>query len=409
MSAPLRLQVEKMVYGGEGLSRADGEVILTPFVLAGETVDVELLASRQSVRRARLAAITKPSADRTTPPCAVFGRCGGCHYQHAAYSAQLRFKRDILVEALRRVGKIEYDPAAVGMVSGPPYGYRNRAQFHFENGRMGFREMHSHKLVPISECPVTAPLISGIATRLNQLVQDRRWPRFIGSLELFTDDAQVQWNVRETAQPVAKHFFEWMAAEFPGTVPGPLDYAVNDDMFRVSGDSFFQVNRFLLNELAESAIGELRGDTAWDLYAGVGFFSLPLARRFKHLAAVESGRSAAADLAFNADRAGLSIEVSTMSAEEWLLSAEKGPDVVLADPPRAGLGKTAVRRLLELRPATIVLIACDPTTLARDLAALTSGYTIDRVTMVDLFPQTFHIETIVTLVAGVGRSADTAR
>ena len=387
-----------MVYGGEGLSRAEGEVILTPFVLPGETIDAELLPSRQSVRRARLADIAVPSVERTTPPCPAFGRCGGCHYQHANYTAQLRFKREILVETLRRIGKIEIDPATIEIVSGPPYGYRNRAQFHFENGRVGFREMNSHKLVPIGECAVTAPTISGIAARLGRLAADRRWPRFVSALEVFTDDVQIQWNVRETTQPVAKHFFEWMAAEFPGTVPGALDYAAGDDSFRVSGDSFFQVNRFLLRELTETAIGELRGDSAWDLYAGVGLFSLPLARRFGHVTAVESGRSAASDLAFNAERAELrNIEVSPLTAEEWLATAERSPDVVLADPPRSGLGKTAVRRLLELRPATIVLIACDPTTLARDLAALGAGYAIDRVTMVDLFPQTFHIESIVTL------------
>jgi 23S rRNA (uracil1939-C5)-methyltransferase len=165
----------------------------------------------------------------------------------------------------------------------------------------------------------------------------------------------------------------------------------------VSGDSFFQINRFLLNELAASALGELHGDTAWDLYAGVGLFTLPLARRFGQVAAVEAGRSAAADLAFNAARAGLSVEVSGSTAEEWLMTAQKAPSAVLADPPRAGLGKTAVRRLQELRPETIVLIACDPTTLARDLAALKGVYAIERITMLDLFPQTFHIETIVVL------------
>jgi 23S rRNA (uracil1939-C5)-methyltransferase len=394
----LRLQIEKMVYGGEGLSREAGEVILTPFVLPGEVIEAERLALRQHVQRARLVSVIEPSPDRTSAPCPVFQKCGGCHYQQANYSAQLRFKRDILVETLRRVGKIEFDPAAIKIVNGPPYGYRNRAQFHFENSRIGYREMNSHTFVPISECPITAPVISNIAGRLSQLVRDPRWPRFVTSLEVFTDDAQIQWNVRETERPVAKHFFEWMAEEFPGSVAGPLEYSVNDDTFHVSGDSFFQVNRFLVTSLADLAIGDFRGETAWDLYAGVGLFSLPLARRFESVVAVESGRSAAADLALNAERAGVTLEVSPMSAEAWLAQpTDKNPDLVLADPPRAGLGKAAVARLLELKPATLVLIACDPATLARDLALLTSVYKIDALTLVDLFPQTFHIESVATL------------
>jgi 23S rRNA (uracil1939-C5)-methyltransferase len=188
-----------------------------------------------------------------------------------------------------------------------------------------------------------------------------------------------------------------MGEEFPGTVSGPLDYSVNDDVFRVSGDSFFQINRFLVAGLADLALGELQGDTAWDLYAGVGLFSLPLARRFGHVSAVESGRSAAADLTLNAAQAGLKVEISPLSAEAWLLGAEKAPDLILADPPRAGLGKGAVARLVELRAPALVLVACDPATLARDLALLTPHYRIERLTMVDLFPQTFHIETIASL------------
>ncbi len=397
MSESLHLVVEKMVYGGDGLSRAEGEVVLTPFVLPGETVEVTPLPSRQSVKRARLKTIEVPSADRSTPPCGAFAHCGGCHYQHSGYSAQLKFKRDILVEALRRQGKIEMDPASIGIVSGPPYGYRNRVQLHLENGRVGYREMNSHTLVPTSECPVAAPVIAGVLAKLNRLVTDRRWPRFVRSIELFTDDVQLQWNITETDQPVAKHFFEWMAQEFPETIPGALDYAVGDDVFRVNGESFFQVNRFLLRDLVETALDGLEGDTAWDLYAGVGLFSLPLARKFKQVIAVESGRSAASDLQFNAGCADLKVEVSPLSAEEWLRSATTAPDLVVADPPRAGLGKSAVTRLLELRPRTIVVIACDPTTLARDLAALKAAYTISKVTMVDLFPQTFHIETVVRL------------
>lgn len=375
-----------------------------PFVLPGETVEAELMASRKQVQRAKLVQVTAASAERIEPPCPVFGRCGGCQYQHAGYSAQLRFKREILAETLRRVGKIEFDTERIAIENGPPYSYRNRAQFHFEHGergRIGYLEMNSHRLVPIEQCPVCAPKLNEVIGTLNRMVRDRRWPGFVSSLEVFTDDVQVQWNVLASERNVSKHFFDWLAEEVPGTVGGPLEYFVNEDRFRVGGCSFFQINRFLLPRLARLAIGDLRGGTAWDLYAGVGLFSIPLARSFDRVVAVESGRSAASDLKWNAEGAGVKVEIAVENVEDWLASmqtsAEQAPDLVLADPPRAGLGKAAVARLLELRPADLVLVACDPATLARDLAALVAAYSIRQLTMVDLFPQTFHLETIAHL------------
>ena len=392
----LQLHIEKLVYGGEGLSRLDGEVVFTPFVLPGETVEAERAEARKHVQRARLLRVEEPSADRVDPPCPVFGWCGGCQYQHAAYDAQLRLKRDILAETLRRLGKIEFDPARIAIESAEPYGYRNRTQFHFERGRVGYREMNSRRLVAIEQCPISSPKINEIVAKLNRMVRDRRWPGFVRSLEVFTDERQVQWNVLESEQPVAKRFFEWLAGEVPGTVDGPLEYEVNEDRFQVSGTSFFQVNRFLLPRLAELAVGEAGGASAWDLYAGAGLFSLHLARRFERVVAVEAGRSAG-DLRHNVERARAPVEAIAEQVEVFLAKAKTAPDFVLADPPRAGLGKAVAARLAELRPAALVVVACDPATLARDLAALQAAYEIERITLVDLFPQTFHLETIVRL------------
>lgn len=387
----LKLHIEKLVYGGEGLSRLDGEVVFTPFVLPGETVEAERGESRKHVQRARLLQIDQPSPDRIEPRCPVFGRCGGCQYQHAAYDAQLRYKRDILIETLRRVGKIEFDAGRIAIESAEPFGYRNRVQLHVDNGRVGYREMNSRRLVGIEQCPIASPKINEILPVLNRLARDRRWPRFLHSLEVFTDEKQVQWNVLESEQPVAKRFFEWLAEEIPGTVTGPLEYRVNEDRFEVSGTSFFQVNRFLLPRLAELAIGDASGDSAWDLYAGVGLFSLPLTRRFAKVTAVEAGR-ATADL-----RKNVPVEVFAEQTEVFLTKADAAPDFVLADPPRSGLGKAATARLADLHPRNLVIVACDPATLARDLAALLPVYTVDAIVMVDLFPQTFHLETIVRL------------
>lgn len=391
------LEIEKLVYGGEGLSRPEGEVVLVPFVLPGEKVEVERLETRQHVARAKLLRVAEPSLERVEAPCPRFAVCGGCHLQHATYSAQLRIKRDTLVETLRRVGRIEFDAERIAVENGPPFGYRNRVQLHLENGRAGFREMNSRRLVPLDECPVASPKINEAVAAVNRLMKDPRWPRFVTALEIFSDDVQVQWNALESERPIAKHFFQWLEQEVPGSVSGPLDYFVNDDTFRVSGNSFFQINRFLLPNLARLVVGDAAGGTAWDLFAGVGLFSLPLARSFQKVVSVESGRSAVADLKINAARAGLSVEIANENAEEFLRGALETPDLVVADPPRAGLGKVAVARLLELLPPKIVIVSCDPATLARDLAGLSASYEISGLTLVDLFPQTFHLETIATV------------
>jgi len=181
-------------------------------------------------------------------------------------------------------------------------------------------------------------------------------------------------------------------------VQGALDW---QSRFRVSRNSFFQINRFLVDQLVETALDfEGGGETALDLYAGVGLFSLALAPRFGHVTAVESGSGAVRDLEFNAQRAGLSnLRFEQASTEAYLEKLEVAPDYVLLDPPRAGLGKVAVRRLLELKPRRVTIVACDPATLARDLTALIAGgYRTEKMTMVDLFPQTYHIETVVQLV-----------
>ena len=386
-----------MVYGGEGLSRVNGEVVLTPFVLPGESVETERAESRQKVQRARLVHVETPSPNRIEPLCPVFERCGGCQYQHADYAAELAFKRDILAETLRRVGRIEFDPARIAVEAAEPFGYRNRVQVLIEDGRLGYREMQSRRMVAIRECPISSPKINELIVILNRLVRDPRWPRFSMQLEIFTDERRVQWNLMESERPVARRFFEWLEEEVPETVSGALDYPVTPDLFRVGGSAFFQVNRFLLPRMAELALGDARGDSAWDLYAGVGLFSIPLARRFARVTAVESGRAAIADLAENALRAEVKVETVEDQAEAFLAAGNGTPDFVLADPPRAGLGKQATAKLAALRPAILVIVACDPATLARDLAALLPAYEIHKLMLVDLFPRTFHIETIATL------------
>jgi 23S rRNA (uracil1939-C5)-methyltransferase len=339
--------------------------------------------------------VLDPAPERVAAPCPYFARCGGCHYQHAPYEYQLTAKRAILIEELRRLGKIE-PPAEIEIVSAEPWAYRNRAQLHVEDGRLGYREARSHRLCAIDHCPISSPAINDAIRTLVSMQRDSRWPRFVRSIEIFSDEREVQINVLETDRPVARRFFDWCAELIPGVVTGALDY---EKRFRVSSNSFFQVNRFLADRLVEVGLGSVSGDHALDLYAGVGLFSIPLASRFKSVTAVESGGGAVRDLQFNAERAGLTnIDAQQRTAEESLAGIAEAPDFILLDPPRAGLGKAVVERLLRLRAPSVTIVACDPATLARDLSALLAGgYHIDRMALVDLFPQTFHMETVVAL------------
>jgi 23S rRNA (uracil1939-C5)-methyltransferase len=387
--------VEKLVYGGDALARLDGRVTLAPFALPGERIRAAAEREKPGLIHARTLAVLDPAPQRVAPRCPYFGRCGGCHYQHAGYEFQLEAKRAILAEELRRVGKIE-PPEEIAVVAADPWGYRNRAQLHIEKGRVGYREARSHKLCAIDSCPIASPKINQTIGALAGMLRDSRWPRFLRSVEIFTDERQVQLSVLETERPVARRFFDWCAETIPGLVAGALDY---QDRVRVSRNAFFQVNRYLADKLVEIALEGAGGETALDVYAGVGLFSLDLARRFRQAAAVESGAAAAGDLAFNAERAGLAnLRVERRTAEAYLDALERAPDFVLLDPPRAGLGKAVVQRLIDLRPPAVTIVACDPATLARDLAALLgAGYRIEKMTLVDLFPQTYHLETVVRL------------
>jgi 23S rRNA (uracil1939-C5)-methyltransferase len=388
--------VEKLVYGGEGLSRVDGRVVLTPFVLPGERATVLPDRSKPDLLRTKLVRVEEASPSRVTPGCPYFLRCGGCHYQHASYDYQVTQKQSILREVLQRVGKLTV--GEIDTVSADPWGYRNRSQFHLRDGKLGYLEAGSHTLVPITHCPISSPKMNETLAILLEMMKDRRFPRFVRGIELFTNETDVQLNVLESEKPVAKHFFEWCAEQISGANAGSLDYAAAGDLFRVSHNSFFQVNRHMVDQLVAAALDGSEGESAMDLYAGVGLFSLGLARRFASVTAVESGTSATEDLKLNIERAGVTATPIKRSVEDYLTSLTEAPDFVLADPPRAGLGKRAVADLIRLKPRQITIVSCDPATLARDLAPLVgAGYEIGKITLIDLFPQTFHMETVVQL------------
>jgi 23S rRNA (uracil1939-C5)-methyltransferase len=378
------LTIEKLVYGGDGLSRLESKVVFTPYVLPGEKVRCEVGRIKNDLWRGRLLEVMESSPARVIPPCPYFLRCGGCHYQHADYAFQVEQKRSILREALRRVGKIEFD-GEIETITGEPWAYRNRVQLHIQDGAIGYFEHGSHKLCAIDHCPIVSPALNDAISKLQG-----RLSKINATVELFTNETEMQVNlVDRVPQPVYRIF------ESLGT-SAPLEY----DGFRVSRDSFFQVNRFLADRLVECAIGGAEGETAVDLYAGVGLFAARLTERFRNVVAIESSASAFRDLEHNIQHRGIAVTAVSKTSEEFLASLTQKPDLILADPPRAGLGKHAVRDLARIQAPRLTIVSCDPATLARDLQGLlAAGYRIDKMTLVDLFPQTFHMETVVHLVA----------
>lgn len=398
--------IEKWVYGGDALARVPaegaeiaavgsmgeavgkpGRVLLIPFVLPEETVRARLVDDLHAAAEQ----IVIASPDRVPPPCPLFTRCGGCDYQHAPYEYQLARKVEILREQLLRVGKLRFE-SEIGVVSGPPLEYRNRVQLHVRDGKIGYLAAGSHDLVALdAECPIASPRLQKAFELLRSRMHEPRFPKFVHSIELFTNETEVQVNVLNAERQVAQWFYEWCEST------AVIEYAALNTMFRVSPRSFFQVNRFLIDALVDESLGSAEGASALDLYAGVGLFALPLARRFAKVAAVEAGASAVRDLEFNARRSSVSVEVRQARVEDYIAKLDKTPDFVLADPPRAGLGKAVTGHLERLAPPRITIVSCDPATLARDLAALKS-YRIERLTLVDLFPQTYHLETVAHLV-----------
>lgn len=376
------LSIEKLVYGGEGLARLDGRVVLIPYVAPQEVVRAQVERVKNDLFRGRLLEVISPAGCRVAPGCEYFQRCGGCQYQQLDYATQVEQKRCILREVLRRVGKIEFD-GEIAAITGEPWQYRNRVQLHIDRGQAGYFEAGSRRLCAISQCPIASHALNQAIAKLNALLGQLQ--PFTCAVELFTNETEVQLNVLDRTPHAV-----FSALQSVGTT-APIEYGG----FRVSRNSFFQVNRFLVGALAACAVQEADGDWAADLYAGVGLFSRRLAERFKKVTAVEAGQSAFRDLEHNL---GDRITAQHTTVEEYLARLESKPDFVLADPPRAGLGKQVVKELARIQAPRLALVACDPATLARDLQGLLAGgYLIERITLVDIFPQTFHLEAVVHL------------
>ena len=427
----LILSIEKLIYGGDGLAHADGNTVFVPYVLPGEQVRVNTKSRKKKLIWTELLEVTSPAKEREKAKCVHFQKCGGCHYQHIPATEQLRQKKDILRETLSRLGGISWEGPIVEH-SAEPYGYRNRAQWAVRSGMpraLGYFLPDSSVIVPIDECPVLSPCLAHTFSQLQEMARAGRLPEGIQEIEAFADsaDKQIALNVafEKFPKPAAELASVFQKAlpeleslllldqkknRFELTGPGYLTHDAGGYKYRVSHLSFFQVNRFLIEDLLQTVTANAQGIVALDLYSGVGFFTLPLTRKFSKVVSVDANLAATRDLYANAEAAGVTITSHNEHAEEFLRKTEEKPDFVILDPPRAGLGAQAAEKLAELGAKEIVYLSCDPSTLARDLAVLTNSprkpkeisgpghrYELAEMHLFDLFPQTFHIETLVRL------------
>jgi 23S rRNA (uracil1939-C5)-methyltransferase len=443
------LHIDRVLYSGNGFALSErGAPVLVPFTLAGETVEA---TNPNASNEAQLLCVLTPSPERVPAPCPHFGTCGGCHYQMANYPEQLRLKQSIFSELLNGAG-IDAVPESL-MHSAEPWGYRNRIRLrvaHAVGGgdeagtegslRLGYNRHATTEFLPITTCLIAAPVLWSTAKSLLAAAAEDRdvayWLNATAEVELFCDHTMKRIQVTFFCAPRTKPLFDSLdraaitlqayapqgvlitataAAAFdPRTgptgrmiaeagAPG-LNYRVLDETYWITRGGFFQVNRFLLETLVELVCNDddqpRSGTLAWDLFAGVGLFSRVLARSFNEVTAVEANPTAVADLRAALTKRGSTSTVHESTTLDFLRRAvldRDRPDLIVLDPPRAGVGLEACELLARIAAPTLLYVSCDPTTLARDLNALQPFYSIRALHLVDLFPQTFHLETVAIL------------
>jgi 23S rRNA (uracil1939-C5)-methyltransferase len=400
----VEITIDSMAYGGEGVGRLeDGRVVFIPFVIPGERVRAKVVEDKARHARAELVDVLEPAPERVQPRCLHFGTCGGCHYQHMSYPAQLGAKAAILRDQLVRLGGLKGLPEITVLPSPEPWYYRNHLQFHQTHaGKLGFQRAHSNQAYEIKECHLPEATINHV------------WPHIeiepVAGLDRISlrqgveDDLMI---VLESSSPVGLDFdIEGMAISVVQVDPlGSIVLAGSDYImmeilgrrFRVSATSFFQVNTLQAASMVKLLLEKLDLDqnmTVLDVYSGVGLFSAFLAPKVKRLVGIESSPKACEDFSYNLDEFD-TVDLYETPAEEVLGKLVFNPQVIVMDPPRAGLGQKAIDGVLAQGAGTLAYISCDPATLARDSKQLAAGgYSLKHIVLIDMFPQTFHIESL---------------
>ena len=469
VSGTMEVTIERILPGGLGLAHAGGKTVMVGLAAVGDRLRVRIDRVKGNVAFASIEEILEPSPSRVEPPCPYFGRCGGCDFQQMNYRAQLDAKVEIVKDCLHRIAGITNLPE-FGIVAAPnAWHYRARAQWQFDAAQkgLGYFESRSRRVCDVAECAVLLPELQWILEdlrgkmALNELGDDVQYFRAIAGDESALVAAGYSRAFKNRGRMPSEMAGSHGAA-FPPPQAGAAELQLPDEMakqtkawsggdetdavtrtiagesYRVGVESFFQTNVQLLPEMIDGAMGAVGGDTAVELYSGVGLFTLPLARRFRQVIAVEDDEAATQFARQNLAAAGLTNAlVLNEDVGHWLEDLECGgkakrrrrsgsnpqqdprssnrhhdndpiqsaveagalqTDLLILDPPRTGAESRVIRGLLKLKPKRIVYVSCDPATLARDLRKIIAGgYLLDSLLAFDMFPQTHHVETVVHL------------
>lgn len=397
------VEVGTLVQGGQGLGKLpDGKIVFVPYVLPGERVRVRLRGQKSSFAQSDLVEVLNPSPDRIQPRCAHFGVCGGCHFQHMSYDYQAKIKIKVFNEALQRIAAFADVPIQEVKWSDAIWGYRNMAQFHLgPSGRLGFQAASSHKVIEIDECHIIHPAIKDVWRKID-LPRDLH----MGRIEIRADTRNEVLVVLDGCDEILEFTIEdrisavLMNQGVPIILAGDdhLVMEVNGEIFKVSAGSFFQVNTSQVEAMIRYLVGQLSIDPGmiWmDLYCGVGLFTKFLGKSAKRTIAVEVSSSACDDFVENLAEVE-NVELYVGTTEQILPGLKPGRiDLAVVDPPRAGMASRALEALINLQPQRVVYVSCNPSTLARDAEKLLqAGYRLASVALFDMFPHTFHIESI---------------
>jgi 23S rRNA (uracil1939-C5)-methyltransferase len=398
--------VEKLVYGGMGFARHQGKVVFVPFSAPGDRLLVRRVEEKKTFVRAEIVRILKPGSGRVDPVCPHFAKCGGCHWQQLDYPHQVRAKQQILEEVFHhRFPQTRKLPIAM-MACAQPLAYRSRARMQMRGAgpgaSVGFFRCGSHSVEDVESCPLFRGSLNEALNSLRQykLKVTNSKPQ---EMDLACSEEEDAWATAHT-EPTAGSGIATPLGERRTDVV--LRRKIGEFTYSVTASVFFQANDFVVPELVatvqESAKHAGNG-SALDLFAGVGLFSLPLARQFARVVAIENSPAAARLCSQNAKDAGLTnIQSICSDVFAWLKSQDESGqapfDLVVLDPPRTGAGAETLEQIRKLAPKNIIYVSCDPQTLVRDLAMLSPGdYKISSVQGLDMFPQTYHFETVVQL------------
>ncbi len=436
----LEVTIERILPGGVGLAHADGRTVMVPLVAPGDRLRIHVDRTKSNVDFASIEEIIEPSPLRVEPPCPYFGRCGGCDFQQLNYQAQLDAKVEIVRDCLRRIGRIENPPDFQVTPAPNQWHYRSRAQWQYDSirKRLGYFEAGSQRVCDVVDCAVLAPELQQTLSGLRAGMRDGLLPEDARDFRALVGNEGVSLApaVRDDSETVKPYTIDRGLSPTvrEGSHARDVTRTIHGETYHLNAESFFQTNNDLLPSLIGAALGDSGGETAIELYCGVGLFTLPLARRFTELIGVETNEAAVSFARENLAKAGLAnAKIANEDVADWLealecagndgaldrgrnnkresglrqshqiqggvtVAALRGPDFLLLDPPRAGAESRVINGILRLTPKRICYVSCDPATLARDLKKLIAGgYTLNSLAAFDMFPQTHHVESVVHL------------